>query len=212
MKLNRNWPALAAALAALAGAWLLAASPAKAQDGLVARGNDWLWPQVQARITVQTTALSPLGLARGGSETPVTSLARGVQAGALWGDYVFAAPSFGNFRATGGLVLGTPSGAPLAAVGSGSRLGVTVLDSPSAPGLGTSLADIPGAQPYLGLGYSSPALWGRLSVSADFGLVAGRPSALGSVGRALLGNQPLDTALREMRLAPLMQVGVRYTF
>jgi hypothetical protein len=59
--------------------------------------------------------------------------------------------------------------------------------------------------PYLGLGFSG-ALWhNRVSFSADLGLVSERP-------RALFGNQGVDSALRDMRLSPVMQLGLRYSF
>ena len=61
--------------------------------------------------------------------------------------------------------------------------------------------------PYLGLGFSG-ALWrNSLAVTADVGMVAG-----GSLGKALLGNQGVERALRDLRLAPVLQLGVRYTF
>jgi hypothetical protein len=32
------------------------------------------------------------------------------------------------------------------------------------------------------------------------------------VSRAVFGNQAMDNALRELRLSPLLQLGVRYAF
>jgi hypothetical protein len=49
-------------------------------------------------------------------------------------------------------------------------------------------------------------------LSAELGLVAERPSAVGGFGRALLGTQEMDLAVREMRLAPVLQFGLRYAF
>ena len=34
----------------------------------------------------------------------------------------------------------------------------------------------------------------------------------GKLGQALLGNQGMERALRDLRLAPVFQLGVRYTF
>jgi hypothetical protein len=184
----------------------LAAWPALAQDGLVAPPIDWLWPQLQARITVQTAAMSPLtttSLLR----TDASS-ARGLQSGGLFGDYTFATQGFGRFRASGGLMLGHLGGAPLGSASAGDRLGVDLLDGGAAA---TALSDS-AAVPYLGVGYSTPALWGGFSLTADVGMVAGRPSGLVGFGRALLGNREMDLALREMRLAPVLQLGVRYEF
>lgn len=196
-------------------AWLLAAvagfavpAGAVANQGLVATAGDWLWPQLQARITVQTAVLAPVVLARGFEAGASTT--RGVQGGSLLGDYVFAAPGFGNFRATSGVMLGLPGGAPVLNSMPMTRLGVTMLDNGYA-GYGGH-ADGPSTLPYLGLGYSSASLWRSLSVSADVGWVAGRPAGLSGLGRAMLGNQPMDAAVRELRLAPVLQLGVRYHF
>lgn len=193
-------------LAPLAVVLGTAAVPVHAERGLVARAVDWLWPQVQARITLQTAAVSPVTLA------PVGDLqaGRGIRGGAVLGDVVFARPSFGDFRATSGVVLGAQAGAPMSTSLVGSRLAVTLL---GAGGNGyANVGDTPGAVPYLGLGYSSPALWRQLSVSADLGWVAGHPAGFSGVGRALLGNQGFDSAVRELRLAPMLHLGVRYSF
>jgi hypothetical protein len=178
--------------------------PVWAQDGITAPAAGWLWPQIQARITLQTAALSPL--AASSLAHPVDGSApRGLTGGGVFGDYVFARPSYGSFRATSGLLLGQAAGAPVLSTGVGSRLDLTLLD-----GAAQSAAAFDGTtMPYLGFGYSSPALWGGLSVSADLGLAAGR---LSGVGRALAGQQAWDQAVREMRLTPLLQLGVRYAF
>lgn len=205
-------------MGAPAKAWLVAALvtvaaiagpvDAQANQGLVATAGEWLWPQLQARITVQTAVLTRVALT-GPSEAGGPA-ARGIQGGAVLGDYVFAAPAFGNFRATSGVMLGTPAGAPVLNATANSRLGITMLDG----GYGSygSSSDAPSTLPYLGLGYSSPALWRSLSVSADVGLVAGRPAGLSGLGRAMLGNQAMDVAVRDLRLAPVLQLGVRYSF
>jgi hypothetical protein len=51
-----------------------------------------------------------------------------------------------------------------------------------------------------------------LSITADLGWVAERPGAAGQVGRALFGNQGMDSALRDLRVSPVLQLGMRYTF
>lgn len=205
-------------LGAPAKAWLVAALAAvaavagpvdaQANQGLVATAGEWLWPQLQARITVQTAVLTRVALT--GPSEAAGPAARGVQGGAVLGDYVFAAPAFGNFRATSGVMLGTPAGAPVLSATASSRLGITMLDG----GYGNygNSSEGPSTLPYLGLGYSSPALWRSLSVSADVGLVAGRPAGLSGLGRAMLGNQAMDVAVRDLRLAPVLQLGVRYSF
>lgn len=203
-RLHRPAAFAVAALAVAAGT--VCPLPALANQGLVAASGEWLWPQLQARVTLQTASLTPLALAR--MADPTAAVARGVQGGALLGDFVFATPSFGNFRATSGVMLGNAAGAPVLSAAPSARLAVTVLDNGANYGTSEALATLP----YLGLGYSSPALWRGLSLNADLGLVAGRPSGLAGVGRAIFGNQPMDSAVRDLRLAPVLQLGVRYSF
>ena len=179
---------------------------ALANDGLVAAAADTLWPQWQARIAVQTAAVSPLGLSRlleGGSPQ------RSWQGAALLGDYYFATPSFGSFRASGGLMFGSTGGAPLLSAPLGSRLGLTLQGTGNLP---TPGSDAPGTLPYLGLGFTSAAWWRALSLTADLGWVAEQPSAAAGAGRALFGTQGKENAWRELRLSPVLQVGLRYTY
>ena len=188
-------------LATCAAAW-----PALAGSGFVAPDASTLWPLWQARIAVQTAAVSPLNLMHG---LDGGTAHRSWQGGAVLGDYYFATPAFGSFRASGGLMVGTLGGAPLRSASTGPRLGWSLQTSGQAP---TPGADTPGTVPYLGLGFSGAAWRQSLSITADLGLVAERPGAVGNVGRALFGSQGMESALREMRLSPLLQVGLRYTF
>jgi hypothetical protein len=65
----------------------------------------------------------------------------------------------------------------------------------------------------MGVGYSSFGGDAGFSFSADVGVAAQSPGNASRVGRVLLG-QPrnLDEAIRELRLMPVVQLGVRYTF
>lgn len=185
------------------------ASPiaALASSGLVAPPADTLWPHWQARIAVQTAAVSPLGLSR---LLESGSPQRSWQGGALLGDYYFAQPSFGSFRASGGLMFGSTGGAPLLSAAVGSRLGLTLHGTGNLPNLGAEAAT--GTVPYLGLGFTSAAWLRTLSLTADLGWVAEQPSAAAGVGRALFGIQGKESDWREMRLSPVLQVGLRYTY
>lgn len=182
----------------------LAAAAAHAADGLVVPAADELWPQWRARVAVQTTALSPLALANlldGGTG------ARALQGASVLGDYVFASPSFGNFRATGGLLFGSAGGAPLLSAPAGPRLGLSVQGGANtAPG-----QDNAGTLPYVGLGFSSAALLPSLSFTADIGWVAGQSSSLAGGGRPIFGNQS-GAGLRDLRVSPVVQLGLRYAF
>lgn len=178
-----------------------------AADGLVAPAATELWPQWQARIALQTATVSPVSLSRvmdGGG-----SAAQTWQGGALLGDYYFATPSFGSFRASGGLMFGATGGAPLLSAAAGSRVELALQGSGA--GLGGA-AEGAGTVPYLGLGFTSAAWRDSLSLTADLGWVAGQPSAAGSVGRAIFGNQGRENAWRELRVSPVLQVGLRYRF
>ena len=188
-------------------AWmLLAPLAAWAGAGLSPPPADSVWPQWQARISLRTAAVSPLGQS---GLLDSSQQQRSWQVGSMLGDYYFATPSFGNFRASGGLMMGATGGAPLLSTGAGQRIGLSLqsLGATLSPG-----TEQPGAVPYLGLGYSGSAWRNALSLTADLGWVAEQPSAAASAGRALLGTQGRDSAWRELRLSPVLQVGLRYSF
>jgi hypothetical protein len=180
---------------------------AHAAEGLVAPAADTLWPQWQARITVQAVTLSALP---GTRLLDLAAAQRGVQGAAVLGDYYFATPAFGSFRASGGLMVGAQGGTPLASALAGARLGLAVN---SGGGLSYRAAnEAPGTVPYLGVGFTGAPWRSGLQITADLGMVAEHPGAAAGVGRALFGSQTLDGALREMRLSPVLQLGVRYAF
>lgn len=124
----------------------------------------------------------------------------------LIGDHYLTGPGFGDERISGGLRL---SG--------GLSVGARRPDAQAGPGLKPSAAGLagPGAdlvlQPYVGLGYttlSASAGWG---FSADVGLGgrrAGTGLRLGPGARGGVFEQVLD----ELRLAPVVQLGVSYSF
>lgn len=176
------------------------ATGAHAAGGLVPPPAETLWPQWQARVSLQTAGMSPLSVSR---QLDLGQPSRGVQGGAILGDYYFATPSFGSFRASGGLMMGSLGGLPVSSAVAGPRLGLSLnsgLAPPATPG-----AEHNSTLPYLGLGFSGAPWRNGLAISADLGLVAER-------GRALLGNQGVEGTLRELRLSPVLQLGVRYTF
>ena len=115
----------------------------------------------------------------------------------LMGDHYFA-PDLG-LRASGGLLIGVTGT-------SGVRLGSTSRR----------------AMPYVGLGYSTGGLsanrWGGWGLSADIGVQAARGAVDPLTGRALdssgaggAGGNVADL-LRELRLTPVLQLGVSYAF
>jgi hypothetical protein len=67
--------------------------------------------------------------------------------------------------------------------------------------------DAAGAVPYLGVGYTGLSLRGGWGFSADVGLVGSGVR----LGRSVNGTQA-DELLRELRLTPILQLGVSYSF
>jgi hypothetical protein len=139
------------------------------------------------------------------------------QAGVLLGDYYFSRARLGEgqvssgFRATSGVMLGQRSlalGTP--ALSGGQGLAVTQLRQPRSalPGI-DSVSEPWSAVPYVGIGWSGLSVRGGWGVSADLGL-AGRSGSNG--GLRVSGNQSLDDLLRELRISPMVQVGVSYAF
>jgi hypothetical protein len=199
-------------------ALMLVTTGALAADGLQLPAAEALWPQWQARITVQAVNASLInspwssGLAAS-RWVDSTSTARSLQGASVLGDYYFATPSFGGFRASGGLLMGAPVSANLGNAWASTQWGMSANGVAGvAHGGNSGHAEMPNAATYLGLGFNGGVLRNSLAFSADFGLVAERPGGAISAGRALLGNQGAENALRELRLSPLFQVGLRYTF
>ena len=182
-------------------------APAQAAEGLSIQ--DSTWPRWQARLWLGPAAASPASTA----ET-VTRIG----SASLLGDYYFGASGLrlGGFRATSGLLVGGLAG-PLGgrSVGLSGRMSASSLNGPSGIGAesGEAAADLSSAVPYLGLGYSNAGPLGGWGFSADLGLVAQNPSGAVQFGRALFGPaRGLEDAVRQMRLTPVLQVGVRYAF
>lgn len=181
------------------GVVLLAAlsNPARAGDGLQADDGTALWPSWQARLTL-TMADPPYG----GPRT--------LRQASLLGDLYLlthrSAPQSGwrgGLRATSGLVAGNLG---LAAPVSLAPLALQ-LQSLNEPAGGDTAV-----WPYLGLGYTGLSARSGLSISADLGLVARQPGGAVDVGRALLGQRGLDSALRQLDLSPMVRLGLNYSF
>jgi hypothetical protein len=166
---------------------VLLVDPAKAVDGLTIPDGQAVWPQWQARVAVDPPLLMPVSLT-----APLNvAYGTGISGSRLLGDFYFDAPglrlpaSMGGLRATSGLINGLRS---------------------TAQTISTETL------PYLGLGYTGLSLKGGWGITADLGLALENPSSAARAGRALLGNQGLEQALREVRLSPMLQVGVSYAF
>lgn len=170
-------------------ACLVLAAPAAADGGLAIPDGQVVWPQVQARMATDAPLLMPLSLAA--TSNPSLGLGLGLSTSRLLGDFYFGPPglqlpaSMGGLRATSGLIGETRA---------------------TAQSLKTEIL------PYLGLGYTSQTIDGRWGITADFGLALENPGSASRAGRALLGNQGFEQAMREIRLSPMLQLGVSYAF
>ena len=207
-----NRSVLVAALAVLCSA-----QPAFADDTNSGESALPAWARWQGRVSLGLTA--PAGRA-----LSLATPGAGLQADRLsvLGDYYFGDISrargyAGGFRATSGVIVGSRS--PLwsgQASLSASRglLGVERQVTGLLPAL-PSVAD-PNAEttavPYFGLGYTGLSLRSKWSFSADLGMVARSPGGVVKLGRVFTGSQGVDDLLRELRLAPMLQLGVSYSF
>jgi hypothetical protein len=114
-----------------------------------------------------------------------------------------------GLRATGGMLgLSRATAGRLAPNG-----GTAAPASTDRPGTVTGFEGPTPVLPYIGLGYSSHWLSGPASASSSWGLSADLGLLAASPRSAVrLGQQGLDDTLRELRVAPMLQLGVTYTF
>jgi opacity protein-like surface antigen len=193
-----------AVMAALA----VLASLAHAADGdrLTLNPDQLPWARWQGRLSLGTTT----DAWRPGLEGTRLSSA------SLMGDYYFGRSlvgpgSAGGFRATSGLIFGprallTSTGQPNLSAGHSFSIGSRLFGQTALPSTNDTAGDN-ATLPYVGVGYTGLSGAGGWSFSADFGLLAQAPGGL-----KLVRSQSLDDAVREMRLAPLVQFGVSYAF
>ena len=187
--------------AALASTSALLALPASG-EGLATSADRVPWARFDARVV-------PLGAPQWRSDLAPYERS-GLKVGRLGivGDIYFGSVEtsleHGGFRATSGLVVGTRP--PSSGAGADRR-------SLTAPG---SLAGEPLAEastiPYLGVGYSNAWPKSGWRLSADLGLVSYSPGNATGIGRVFGGSQSLDDLVRDLRLAPVLQLGVSYSF
>ena len=73
-------------------------------------------------------------------------------------------------------------------------------------------AEARSAWPYLGIGYSGSGVHGDWGFSADIGMAAQSLGATARLGRVLGGSFSLSDAVRDLRLQPVVRLGVNYSF
>jgi len=178
-------------------------------DGLMPSDAS-LWPRWQGRLALGT--LSP---ATHPDSMNLDSQGLRVGGASLLGDYYFSRSwrgvgSGSGFRATSGVILGSRSSNLLTATPSGTPSGRAFnVDRRT---VGVWGLQIPGDNgndpvPYVGLGYTGLAGKGAWGFSADLGVMALNPGSA-----VKLGHQGLDDSLRDLRLSPMVQLGVSYSF
>ena len=189
-----------------------------AGEGLAASADRVPWARFQSRV-----AYSPG--ASGWRAEFAPSERSGLQVGAIGvlGDLYFgessrtpqASPA--GFRATSGVLVGARS-SWLGTVASSSPGGLfapnrrlfgasaSVLATPADPTLETATV------PYIGIGYTNMSPKSGWHFSADLGVVSQSPGNVVRFGRVVGGSQSLDDLIRDMRLAPIVQLGVSYSF
>ena len=166
-----------------------------AQDGgLSTEGAASVWPRWQGRLSVGSEA----GVARSAS---------------LLGDY-YITDAFhsggGGLRATSGLIVSQRSQAaqPLNSSLAGRDFNVERrLGAASRPAWGDADSS---TLPYVGLGYTGVVARSGFSFSADLGVMALNAGPKVRFGTA--GSQTSDDLVREIRLSPMLSLGVSYAF
>jgi hypothetical protein len=199
-----------------------AAGTAAADTGLKVDGAGGFWSGAQTRLNVHTVYAQTLPL-RLGYQASIGLSPTAPIGGSVSGDYYFSKeladatlPRTG-FRASSALLIRQP-GVSLSDLAWSSRAAAS-FGSPAVaapPGLSHGLAD-PSAdhvstQPYLGIGYSDVSLKTRWGFWADIGLVVQSPGNALGLGRVLSGTQGVDELMRELRMEPMVQLGVSYSF
>ncbi|MDO8418859.1 MAG: hypothetical protein Q7S90_02390 [Rubrivivax sp.] len=134
----------------------------------------------------------------------------------LLGDYYLTGPGFGGAEVSGGLRV--TSGLAV-----GPRAGTAALPPTRVEGglqwgardVGASLSDHYGARvalPYIGLGYTSLSTRDGWGLSADIGLGGLRPGEQVRFGAGSPTAAQVENVLNDLRLAPVIQIGVSYAF
>jgi hypothetical protein len=198
----------------LAGAIALPLAPlfAAEDDGANAVARQIPWARWQGRLSL-VTATDPWRL---GVEGPTIKLSSAT----LMGDYYFGrsrtgTDRAGGLRATSGIIFGprfAPTASPPGAV-SGNAFSIDSRSAPRAalPPVGEAAPET-ATLPYLGIGYTGLSARNGWGFSADLGLIAKSPATAARYGRGTAGGQSLDDVVRDIRMTPLLQLGVSYSF
>ena len=185
---------------------LPAAAADQAGSGLAPRAD--AWPRLQGRLSLDTAA--PLWRSE---IAATTSSGLSIRAASLLGDYYltgswFGEQQLGGLRATSGLLVGGGSGSFGGLGGRGFNLErrSRVLFAPSTDGAESSTL------PYFGVGYTGLAPGRQWGFTADVGLLVLNPGPAVRLGRSISGWNSAEELMRELRLTPMVHLGVSYSF
>lgn len=182
-------------------------------DGLSPAIDQIPWARFQSRVVA--------GASPGWRASLAPGERRGLQATSLGvlGDVYFGSPTAAReqtpsgFRATSGVLVGprNPLWGATASTLSGNDRRVFGASAPPAIGQADASPDT-ATIPYLGIGYSALPARSGWRFSADLGVVSQSPSNAVRLGRVFSSPQSLDDVVRDMRLSPLIHLGVSYSF
>lgn len=178
--------------------------------GLQLAGVDKSTPRWQARLEL-TTGSPQLSV---GGAPAVWRQSLRLQGDYQLGQIRLGETSFGQIRLTSGVWHGPRSLLLGSAPGAFRSLGPVSIGwsvSEASLRLHDVVPETASTWPYLGLGYSGALLGGALGLSADLGLAAQNPNAL-RMDRLFDSSSTLDGVLRDMRLTPMLRLGMSYRF
>ena len=174
------------------------------------------WARWQGRVSLGTPALA----SNADAANRFSSSSRAGRVSAM-GDYYFirtpvGARGAGGFRATSGLAVGPRSqifgGLTPSASGGVFNVDRRVFGQNSVVGGPFDAASETKTLSYIGIGYTGLSSRGGWSFSADLGLASMNPGSAIKLGRALGATSSADELAHDMRLSPLLQLGVSYSF
>ena len=180
-------------------------------SGFIASPDALQWPHWQGRLSFNSP--SPV---RG----PLAGAVTGATGVSMMSDYYLTGSLVGRlraggFRATSGVLVGLQSGvSTVPLLGAlGGAFGYERKVFGQTPALAPAEAsNDPTTVPYLGFGYTGWSAAGGWRFNADLGVMSLKPGGGVKLGRVFTGGQSLDDTLRDMRWAPVFQVGVSYLF
>ena len=175
------------------------------------------WSKWQGRLTLGKTG-SGLRTEPANAADSTTARWSGLSA---MGDYYFTraiggASNSGGFRATSGLVVGARnqlfSGLVPSTSGGVFNVDRRVFGPSAASGSALDPSNDLAALSYLGVGYTGLSSRRGWAFSADLGLVSLNPGNAIKLGRMVGGTQNIDELTHDLRLSPVVQLGVSYSF